>query len=111
MIWVELVPSWASMMFRRGIVLRCMRPIQRHFPRKQSLPVLQCMSFHTAIALRQGNEPHGPAIDELPRVPIINPADKYKQDGEKLHEYGTYILTCLPKFIQKFRWPPNRNST
>jgi hypothetical protein len=62
------------------------------------------VSFHTAIAPRQGNEPHGPAMDELPKVPIVNPADKYKDDVERLHEYGTYLLTCLPKFIQKFRY-------
>ena len=93
------------MMFRPRTVLRCIRPIQRHLPAKQTLLVFQCALFHRAIALRQGNEPHGPPMDELPRAPIINPADKYKQDGERLHEYGTYILTCLPKFIQKFRYP------
>jgi hypothetical protein len=43
-------------------------------------------------------------MDDLPKVPIVNPADKYKEDVEKLHEYGTYLLTCLPKFIQKFRY-------
>jgi len=64
--------------------------------------VIQCTTFHTSIASHQGNEPHGPPMDELPKAPIINPADKYKEDGEKLHEYGTYLLTCLPKFIQKF---------
>jgi hypothetical protein len=93
------------MMLRTGTVLRCIRPIQRHFPSKRSLPIFRCTSFHTAIAIRQGNEPHGLAVDELPKAPIINPADKYKEDGERLHEYGTYILTCLPKFIQKFRHP------
>ena len=94
------------MILRPGTVLRCIRPIQRHLPTKQTLPVFQCTSFHTPIALRQRNEPHGPPMDELPKVPIINPADKYKQDGERLHEYGTYILTCLPKFIQNFRYLP-----
>jgi len=43
-------------------------------------------------------------MDQLPKAPIINPADKYKDDGQQLHEYGTYLLTCLPKFIQKFRF-------
>jgi NADH dehydrogenase (ubiquinone) Fe-S protein 3 len=45
-------------------------------------------------------------MNDLPKVAIVNPADKYKQDGEKLHEYGTYLMACLPKFIQKFRYPP-----
>jgi hypothetical protein len=43
-------------------------------------------------------------MDNLPKVPIVNPADKYKEDVERLHEYGTYLITCLPKFIQKFRY-------
>jgi hypothetical protein len=44
-------------------------------------------------------------MDNLPKVAIVNPADKYKEDVERLHEYGTYLITCLPKFIQKFRYP------
>jgi len=62
------------------------------------------MQFRTSIARHQENEPHGPPMDELPKAPIINPADKYKEDSERLHEYGTYLITCLPKFIQKFRY-------
>jgi len=43
-------------------------------------------------------------MNDLPKVAIVNPADKYKEDGAKLHEYGTYLMACLPKFIQKFRY-------
>ncbi|CDR40878.1 CYFA0S05e05446g1_1 [Cyberlindnera fabianii] len=35
-------------------------------------------------------------------VPIVNPADKYKEVGEELHKFGQYLITALPKFIQKF---------
>jgi hypothetical protein len=93
-------------MFRSGTVTRCIRPIQRNLRGRWIVPGLQGASFHTSIALHQGHEPHGPPMDDLPKVPIINPADKYKDDVQRLHEYGTYILTCLPKFIQKFRYIP-----
>ena len=89
-------------MLRQG-AFRNIRTIQRNLRIKPSVPELICTSFHTAVAVHQGNEPHGPSMDDLPKAPIVNPADKYKQDGERLHEYGTYLLTSLPKFIQKFR--------
>lgn len=95
-------------MFRPSTMLRWTRPIQRNVRNKRIIPLyIQQTSFHTSIVQQQGNEPHGPPMDELPKVPIVNPADKYKEDGEKLHEYGTYLITCLPKFIQKFRYLPS----
>ena len=115
--YVILISNWAtpcisngcrasslSKMFRIRTALQCIGPIQRTIRYRQHIiSGLQCTSYHTSIAIRQENEPHGPSMDELPKAPIINPADKYKEDGERLHEYGTYLLTCLPKFIQKFR--------
>src|SRR5271170_6121782 len=94
-------------MLRTRTVYQCIRPIQRHIHARPRIPPLvKCSSFHTSIASRQGNEPQGPDMDNLPKVAIVNPADKYKEDVERLHEYGTYLITCLPKFIQKFRYLP-----
>ncbi len=39
---------------------------------------------------------------DLPEAPIVDPAQKYKAASAKLHDYGTYLTTCLPKYIQKF---------
>lgn len=33
---------------------------------------------------------------------IVNPADKYTEHVENLHKYGKYLMSALPKFIQKF---------
>jgi NADH dehydrogenase (ubiquinone) Fe-S protein 3 len=50
-----------------------------------------------------------PDLDKLPRrkpselqVPLVNPADKYKEQVEELHKFGKYIMGCLPKYIQQF---------
>jgi hypothetical protein len=93
----------------RGTLLPCIRPLTQHPHSKHILPrlAIACRPFHAAIVPRQSNEPHGPDMNDLPKVAIVNPADKYKQDGEKLHEYGTYLMACLPKFIQKFRYLPH----
>ncbi|KAJ1027384.1 hypothetical protein NDA18_003390 [Ustilago nuda] len=32
----------------------------------------------------------------------INPVDKYKDIAGPLHDFGSYITSCLPKFIQQF---------
>uniref|UniRef100_A0A060T7P6 ARAD1C29282p n=1 Tax=Blastobotrys adeninivorans TaxID=409370 RepID=A0A060T7P6_BLAAD len=40
--------------------------------------------------------------EEPLQAPIVNPADKYKDHVEQLHRYGQYVLTCLPKYVQKF---------
>ncbi|EFQ98379.1 NADH dehydrogenase iron-sulfur protein 3 [Nannizzia gypsea CBS 118893] len=42
-----------------------------------------------------------PAVGQLNR-PIVNPTDKYKETSAKLHTYGQYLISCLPKYIQQF---------
>ena len=50
-----------------------------------------------------------PDLKNLPRADpgvlkaaIVNPADKYLEHVEDLHKYGKYIITAMPKFVQKF---------
>lgn len=40
--------------------------------------------------------------EELLKVPVVNPADKYKEASEDIHNYGQYLISALPKFIQQF---------
>jgi NADH dehydrogenase (ubiquinone) Fe-S protein 3 len=35
-------------------------------------------------------------------APIVNPADKYQSKAENLHRYGSWLMGCLPKYIQQF---------
>ncbi|KAH3679288.1 hypothetical protein WICMUC_001112 [Wickerhamomyces mucosus] len=35
-------------------------------------------------------------------ISIENPADKFVKLGEQLHIFGQYLITTLPKYIQKF---------
>ena len=53
--------------------------------------------------------PDAPNPRDLPREPqgvlkspIVNPADKYASKADKLHRYGTWIMGCLPKYVQQF---------
>jgi NADH dehydrogenase (ubiquinone) Fe-S protein 3 len=60
-------------------------------------------SLRTSTALRAGN----PSVPEASQAPFsepvgINPADKLAPLNSPLHEYGQYLTTCLPKFVQQF---------
>ncbi|KAG9522963.1 NADH-ubiquinone oxidoreductase-like protein, partial [Aureobasidium melanogenum] len=35
-------------------------------------------------------------------VPVVNPADKFQEKADSLHQYGQYLMACMPKYIQQF---------
>lgn len=36
------------------------------------------------------------------KAPIVNPADKYATKADDMHRYGSWLMGCLPKYIQQF---------
>ncbi|CAL3962380.1 hypothetical protein PZA11_000441 [Diplocarpon coronariae] len=51
------------------------------------------------------NMRHAPRAPDTPgglQVPTINPADKYAAKADELHRYGSWLMGCLPKYIQQF---------
>ncbi|KAL7946629.1 hypothetical protein V8C42DRAFT_321253 [Trichoderma barbatum] len=36
------------------------------------------------------------------KAPVINPAAKYQSKADNQHRYGTWLMGCLPKYIQQF---------
>jgi NADH dehydrogenase (ubiquinone) Fe-S protein 3 len=36
------------------------------------------------------------------KAPIFDPADKYQLKADDLHKYGSWLMGCLPKFVQQF---------
>jgi len=36
------------------------------------------------------------------KAPIVNPADKYAAKADDMHRYGSWLMGCLPKYIQQF---------
>ncbi|KAI0112434.1 hypothetical protein GGR51DRAFT_557017 [Nemania sp. FL0031] len=35
-------------------------------------------------------------------APVVNPADKYATKANDLHRYGSWLMGCLPKYVQQF---------
>ncbi|KAK5163880.1 putative NADH-ubiquinone oxidoreductase 30.4 kDa subunit, mitochondrial [Saxophila tyrrhenica] len=80
--------------------------------RSQTAPSNATRAF-TSTALRgkeiAGQHPDLPNLRHAQRgaqgrlhVPIVNPADKYQEKADSLHQYGQYLLSCLPKYIQQY---------
>ncbi|KAG7286049.1 NADH-ubiquinone oxidoreductase 30.4 kDa subunit, mitochondrial [Staphylotrichum longicolle] len=36
------------------------------------------------------------------KAPLVNPADKYQSKADNLHKYGSWVMGCLPKYVQQF---------
>lgn len=86
------------------------RQASRVLRQGQSLAAFRAFSTAKAVAKPAQITPEGLVdLKTLPRVDpgvlkadIVNPADKYLEHVEDLHKYGRYIITALPKFVQKF---------
>ncbi len=36
------------------------------------------------------------------QTPLVNPAYKYASKADNMHKYGSWLMSCLPKYIQQF---------
>ncbi|KAL9113906.1 MAG: hypothetical protein Q9227_002040 [Pyrenula ochraceoflavens] len=91
----------------RGLSHLCGRP---HLNR--SLRQLTCTrSFTNSSSQRKENvaqdptpnmrQAQRPPMGKL-SAPVVNPTDKYADKAVQLHQYGQYLMSCLPKYIQQF---------
>lgn len=69
-------------------------------------PAVRC--FSVAARRNVATPANAPNPRGLPRepegslkAPVVNPADKYASKSEDLHRYGSWIMGCLPKFVQQ----------
>ncbi|KAK6904561.1 NADH dehydrogenase (ubiquinone) Fe-S protein 3 [Kwoniella mangroviensis CBS 10435] len=65
-------------------------------------PAIASRSFRSAAVLREVKPTAEPSVAPFTEPAGINPAEKTAPLNSPLHEYGQYILTCLPKHVQQF---------
>lgn len=76
-------------------------------PAKPSPAAVRCFATtaqnHVAVPKDAPNPRAAPRghIGAL-KAPIVNPADKYQSKADNLHKYGSWLMGCLPKYIQQF---------
>lgn len=77
-------------------------------PQAHNGPAIRCLSAtaqqHVVAVPRDAQNPRlAPrhSVGAL-KAPIVNPADKYASKSEAMHRYGTWVMGCLPKYVQQF---------
>ncbi|KAI0594121.1 hypothetical protein F4775DRAFT_586302 [Biscogniauxia sp. FL1348] len=81
-------------------------------PAKPSLPsrgdqAVRCIASTASrnVAMPKDAQNMRTAPRDHPKVlkaPLVNPADKYGSKADDLHRYGSWLMGCMPKYIQQF---------
>ncbi|CAI4220008.1 unnamed protein product [Parascedosporium putredinis] len=96
----------ASRVCRSRALASALQPVRPSI-QAQSAEALRCLSAtaarNVAIGKDSPNMRHAPRnpIGTL-KAPLVNPADQYASKADALHKYGTWIMGCLPKYVQQF---------
>ncbi|RKF61629.1 NADH-ubiquinone oxidoreductase 30.4 kDa subunit, mitochondrial [Erysiphe neolycopersici] len=60
---------------------------------------------HVVVSSNTPNMRHVQRNPDSPsglRAPPVNPSEKYKSKAEHIHRYGSWLMSCLPKYVQQF---------
>ncbi|KAK3401939.1 NADH-ubiquinone oxidoreductase 30.4 kDa subunit, mitochondrial [Sordaria brevicollis] len=71
-----------------------------------TITVTRCLSTtsRNLVNMPQGSNPRNfpREAQGILNAPVVNPADKYQSKADNLHKYGSWLMGCLPKYIQQF---------
>lgn len=87
----------SALRLSRAAVIRGNNTAARGFTSTQNVQVV--------VSSDQPNMRHATRQPDAPgglHVPIVNPADKYAAKADDMHRYGSWLMGCLPKYIQQF---------
>lgn len=101
----------ASRVCRSRVLAQALRPVKPSAP-SSSHEVTAARSFSAtartdSYRVRLPSEVSNTRTAEREKLgtlkaPIVNPADKYQSKADNLHRYGSWLMGCLPKYIQQF---------
>jgi NADH dehydrogenase (ubiquinone) Fe-S protein 3 len=84
-----------------------LRPAKPSLAARNEAAVVRCFATtarnHVAVPKDVKNPRSAPrdSVGTL-KAPLVNPADKYQSKADDLHKYGSWLMGCLPKYIQQF---------
>jgi NADH dehydrogenase (ubiquinone) Fe-S protein 3 len=90
------------------VLASALRPSRTALPRRSNATIRGFTSTQSAkvvVSSAQPNMRHATRQPGAPgglHVPIVNPADKYAAKADDMHRYGSWLMGCLPKYIQQF---------
>ncbi|KAK8098615.1 uncharacterized protein PG998_014101 [Apiospora kogelbergensis] len=86
----------ATKLSRSRALATALRPTKPSIPARTSGQIARGLS-----ATARNNVAPRDYPKEL-KVPVVNPADKYQTKADDMHRYGSWLMGCLPKYIQQF---------
>ncbi|KAK4155707.1 NADH-ubiquinone oxidoreductase [Chaetomidium leptoderma] len=96
----------ASKVCRNRALASALRPAKPSVAARNEA-ALRCFATtaRTSVAVpKDAPNPRAAPRDQIGslQVPLVNPADKYQSKADNLHKYGSWLMGCLPKYIQQF---------
>lgn len=100
----------ATKLGRTGALAQALRPARLSIQPPRNEAAARCFSVTTrasSYAVKLPKDAKNMRLadrEELGKLeaPIVNPADKYQSKADNLHRYGSWLMGCLPKYIQQF---------
>ncbi|KAF8862203.1 NADH-ubiquinone oxidoreductase-like protein 30.4 kDa subunit [Acephala macrosclerotiorum] len=90
----------------RGALASALRSSRTAFSRRNDSAIRTFTSTQHAKVVVSPDTPNMRFAQREPdatlRVPPVNPADKYAAKADDMHKYGSWLMGCLPKYIQQF---------
>lgn len=87
----------------RRAVVSALKSSRASFLRYTETNAKRFASYQVVVSKDTPNPRNFPrsGVSEL-EAPIVNPADKYQSKADDMHRYGSWLMGCLPKYIQQF---------
>ncbi|RKU48707.1 NADH-ubiquinone oxidoreductase 30.4 kDa subunit, mitochondrial [Coniochaeta pulveracea] len=95
----------ATKLCRSSTLTAALRPARTALPaRREALRCFTTTSRNSVALPKDAPNPRSAPRDHprVLQVPLVNPADKYQSKAENMHKYGSWIMGCLPKYVQQF---------
>ena len=100
----------ASKLGRSRALAQALRPAKPSVQAPQNAAAARCFSATAranSYAVKLPKDAKNFRLAEREKLgkleaPIVNPADKYQSKADNMHRYGSWLMSCLPKYIQQF---------
>lgn len=96
----------ASKLCRNRALASALRPAQPSVAARNEA-VVRCFATTARAAVAVPKDVQNPRLAPRDHIgtlkaPLVNPADKYQSKADNLHKYGSWVMGCLPKYVQQF---------
>jgi NADH dehydrogenase (ubiquinone) Fe-S protein 3 len=97
----------ASNLCRKRVLASALRPANPSVAARSNEAIVRCFATTARVSVAVPKDVKNPRTAPRDQVgtlqaPLINPADKYQSKADNMHKYGSWLMGCLPRYIQQF---------